>query len=64
MVDGWLRLRGWARIGVLVGRLRGMLDRVLEGRFEGGGAEGMGEGEGEEVVALCRRLVERDGLDR
>ena len=26
VVDGWLRLRGWARIGVLVSRLRGMLE--------------------------------------
>ena len=29
VVDGWLRLRGWARIGVLVSRLRCMLDDVL-----------------------------------
>ena len=58
VVDGWLRMRGWARIGVLVGRLRGMLDRMLEGRVEE-----PGRGGGEEVVGVVRRLVEFDGLD-
>ncbi len=34
VVDGWLRLRGWARIGVLVSRLRGVIDRLIERRVE------------------------------
>ncbi|RDA82642.1 hypothetical protein CP532_0924 [Ophiocordyceps camponoti-leonardi (nom. inval.)] len=34
VVDGWIRLRGWARIGVLVARLRGLLDRLLARRVE------------------------------
>jgi ATP-dependent RNA helicase DHX57 len=59
VVDGWIRLKGWARIGVLVGRLRKMLDTVLEERIERPGG-----GEGGEVVALVRKLVELDGLDR
>lgn len=63
VVDGWIRLRGWARIGVLVGRLRKMLDKVLEGRVERPGVIG-GDTEGEEVVRVVRRLVELDGLDR
>ena len=65
VVDGWLRLSGWARIGALVGRLRGMLDKVLEGRMEipeGGGSYGV-EVE-EEIVGIVRRLVEFDGMDR
>jgi ATP-dependent RNA helicase DHX57 len=61
VVDGWVRMKGWARIGVLVGRLRKMLDKVLEGRIENTGVR---DGEGEEVVRVVRRLVELNGLDR
>jgi hypothetical protein len=65
LVDEWIRLRGWARIGVLVSRLRGMLDAVLERKarepgWEIGGKDGRKEGE---VVDLVRGLVMRDGLD-
>ncbi|KAF2651415.1 DEAD/DEAH box helicase-like protein [Lophiostoma macrostomum CBS 122681] len=65
LVDEWIRLRGWARIGVLVSRLRGMLDTVLERKarepgWEIGGWDGRKEGE---VVDLVRGLVMRDGLD-
>lgn len=60
LVDGWVRVRGWARIGVLVGRVRGILDGVLAGRVE---KPEEGWEDGEEVVGLCRRLVERGGLD-
>lgn len=60
VVGGWLRMRGWARIGVLVGRLRGMVEGVLARRVEGGGWGGTEE----EVVGIVRRLVELDGLDR
>jgi HrpA-like RNA helicase len=61
VIDEWIRLRGWARIGVLVSRLRGMLDRVLEGMVKEPG-KGMSERE-QEVVSVVRNLVERDGLD-
>ena len=60
LVDGWLRLRGWARIGVLVGRLREMLDAVLATKIEEPGIEVIED----EVVRITRRLVEFDGLDR
>ncbi|CAG8979232.1 hypothetical protein HYALB_00011902 [Hymenoscyphus albidus] len=60
VVDGWLRLRGWARIGVLVSRLRGMLDDVLARKIDEPGLE-MG---GNEVVDAVMRLVELDGLDQ
>ena len=61
VVDEWIRLRGWARIGVLISRLRGMLDNVLDGMVREPGKE-MSERE-REVVEVVRRLVERDGLD-
>jgi ATP-dependent RNA helicase DHX57 len=62
VVDGWIRLKGWARIGVLVGRLRGMLDEVLEGLVERPGEQLKGSEKG--LVDLVARLVELDGLDR
>ncbi|KAI4780472.1 P-loop containing nucleoside triphosphate hydrolase protein [Aureobasidium sp. EXF-3400] len=62
VVDGWIRLKGWARIGVLVGRLRGMLDNVLEGLVERPGEQLKGKERG--LVDLVARLVELDGLDR
>jgi ATP-dependent RNA helicase DHX57 len=61
VIDEWIRLRGWARIGVLVSRLRSMLDRVLEGMVREPG-KGMSARE-QEVVSVVRNLVERDGLD-
>lgn len=70
VVDGWLRLRGWARIGVLVSRLRGLVDEVLRRRIDAQGAgesdrEGSLRGkEGERVLALVRKLVEMNGQDR
>ncbi|KAF2087876.1 P-loop containing nucleoside triphosphate hydrolase protein [Saccharata proteae CBS 121410] len=60
LVDGWVRLRGWARIGVLVGRLRRLLDEGLMGKIEDPGVDLVGSG----VVDVVRRLVELDGLDR
>ncbi|KAH8600025.1 P-loop containing nucleoside triphosphate hydrolase protein [Bisporella sp. PMI_857] len=60
VVDGWLRLRGWARIGVLVSRLRSMLDEVLQRKIDDPGAD-LG---GEEVVSIVTRLVELDGMDQ
>ncbi|KAI9871701.1 MAG: hypothetical protein M1830_002596, partial [Pleopsidium flavum] len=39
LVDGWLRLRGWARIGVLVSRLRMMLDEVLAKKIDDPGMD-------------------------
>ena len=60
VVDGWLRLRGWARIGVLVSRLRMMLDGVLAEKIENPTLD-LGDNK---VVHLVRRLIEFDGLDR
>lgn len=60
-VDGWLRLRGWGRIGVLVLRLRAMLDDALERMVEQPGdvpADGMGK----EVVQLVKRLIATNGM--
>lgn len=67
VVDGWLRLRGWARIGVLVSRLRMMLDSVLAARIDNPSASSLG-GAGEEleakVIELVTKLVEYNGLDQ
>lgn len=60
LVDGWLRLRGWARIGVLVSRLRILLDEALARKIDDPGME-LGESP---IVGIVRRLVELDGLDR
>ncbi|MCJ1404279.1 hypothetical protein MMC11_007504 [Xylographa trunciseda] len=60
VVGGWLRMRGWARIGVLIGRLRAMVEEVLRKRVDGG-AWGK---EDEEVVGVVRKLVELEGMDR
>jgi len=60
VVDGWLRLRGWARIGVLVSRLRSMLDDVLAKKIDDPEMDLTKN----EVVALVTRLVELDGMDQ
>lgn len=60
LVDNWLRLRGWARIGVLVSRLRMMLDEVLAKKIE----DPAWDAGGDEVVGVVRKLVELDGMDR
>lgn len=60
IVDGWLRLKGWARIGVLVSRLRMMLDGVLAKKIEDPGLDIASS----EVVGIVRKLVELNGLDR
>ncbi|KAG6988511.1 hypothetical protein G7Y79_00072g097730 [Physcia stellaris] len=60
LVDGWLRLRGWARIGVLISRLRLMLDDVLARKIDNPGLDLAND----EVVDVVRRLIEKDGLDQ
>jgi ATP-dependent RNA helicase DHX57 len=60
IVDGWLRLRGWARIGVLVSRLRGMLDDVLARKIDDPGVDLSAD----EIVDVVVRLVELDGMDQ
>ncbi|KAI4184149.1 MAG: hypothetical protein L6R41_004940 [Letrouitia leprolyta] len=60
VVDGWLRLNGWARIGVLVNRLRMMLDDVLAKKIEDPEMDIASS----EVVGIARKLVELNGLDR
>ena len=59
VVDGWLRLRGWARVGVLAARLRSMLDAVIALKVEDPGREVSAN----EVVRAAVRLVELDGMD-
>lgn len=63
VVDGWLRLRGWARIGVLVSRLRTMLDEALAARIDNP-ALGTDGGAGDKVIEAVKRLIEFNGLDQ
>lgn len=60
IIEGWLRIRGWARIGVLVSRLRTMLDEVLARKIKDPSLDLSND----EVVNVVRSLVEKDGLDR
>ena len=62
IVDGWMRVRGWARIGVLVGRLRNVIDMHLRDWFEQ--PEMIGNESQNGIVDLVKRLVELDGLDQ
>ncbi|KLU92127.1 hypothetical protein MAPG_11074 [Magnaporthiopsis poae ATCC 64411] len=59
VVDGWLRLRGWARIGVLISRLRGMIDDVIALKVDNPSLELADN----EVVRAVIKLIEFDGLD-
>jgi ATP-dependent RNA helicase DHX57 len=61
IVDSWLRLRGWARIGVLVGRLRVILDEALARKLENPGQD---DDSIREIVTTVQRLIEYDGMDR
>ncbi|KAH7033221.1 P-loop containing nucleoside triphosphate hydrolase protein [Microdochium trichocladiopsis] len=59
VVDDWLRLRGWARIGVLVSRLRGMVDNTIAMKV----ANPQMDTRESEVIRLVTKLIELDGLD-
>ena len=58
-MDGWLRLRGWARIGVLVARLKGMVDKLVADMVENPGVNVASS----DVVKMVTKLMELDGLD-
>jgi len=64
-VDGWMRMRGWGRIGVLVGMVRRLVEGVLRDRLVVGGAVEGGEQRRRErereVVGVVRRLIEGEG---
>lgn len=59
IVDGWLRLRGWARLGVLVSRLRGIVDDVIRLKVENPGLDLRDN----EAIRTVAKLIEFDGLD-
>ncbi|KAH3541721.1 hypothetical protein KXV64_003811 [Aspergillus fumigatus] len=64
IVDGWLRLRGWARIGVLVSRLRLMLDEIIAARIDNPGFSPASNDVGDRVIEIVKKLVEFNGLDQ
>lgn len=59
IVDGWLRLRGWARIGVLISRLRGMVDNIIAKKVE----DPRMDLRNNDVVRAVVKLIELDGMD-
>ncbi|KAL6924638.1 hypothetical protein FSST1_001912 [Fusarium sambucinum] len=59
LVDGWLRLRGWARIGVLLARLRSMVDELIAKKVENPEMNVKDD----EVITLVKKMIELDGLD-
>ena len=61
IVDGWVRLRGWARIGALLGRLRALLDEVLA---ESVSTPGEMSQKGKDLTKVVAGLIEFDGYDR
>ncbi|KAK4172350.1 putative ATP-dependent RNA helicase [Triangularia setosa] len=61
VVDGWLRLRGWARIGVLVSRLRGVIDKLIETKVENPGVDF--DKQKQDVIKLVVKMIELDGMD-
>ena len=60
VVDGWLRVRGWARIGVLIGRMRVILDLALARKLENPSNE---DKDITKVVEMVRRLIQFCGMD-
>lgn len=61
VIDGGLRLRGWGRIGILVQRLRAMLDAVLARMVDEPDARNSFTAASNEIVECVQRLIERDG---
>ena len=59
LVDGWLKLRGWARIGVLASRLRALLDDELRRKID---SPGMGNDGG--LFDIVTQLVALNGRDQ
>ncbi|KAK9449238.1 P-loop containing nucleoside triphosphate hydrolase protein [Limtongia smithiae] len=57
-VGNWARLRCWARIGVLVGRLRVLLDQVLAMKVEAPEIDVSKH----EIVEVVKRLIDCEGL--
>lgn len=62
LVDGWQRLRGWARIGVLVSRLRMMLDGILARKLDNPVSNG--DETEDKVTDIVRKLVVFNGQDQ
>ncbi|KAJ9639109.1 putative ATP-dependent RNA helicase ucp12 [Knufia peltigerae] len=61
VVDGWLKLKGWARIGVLASRLRLLLDDELTRRIDSVDPSSQDD---EGLFDIVRQLVELNGQDK
>ncbi len=58
-MDGWLRLRGWARIGVLLSRLRGLVDDMIAMKVDNPSLDMKSN----DVIKIVTKLIELDGMD-
>lgn len=54
-----MRLRGWARIGVLISRLRGMVDNIIAMKVDNPSLDLRSN----EVIKIVAKLIELDGMD-
>ena len=59
IVDDWWKLRGWMRIGVLVSKLRMILDDLLDRKVN----DPTLDISSDDAVTLSRKLIELNGLD-
>ncbi|PIG79763.1 DEAD/DEAH box helicase [Aspergillus arachidicola] len=68
IVDGWLRLRGWARIGVLVSRLRMMVDEIIAAQIDNPTSLSIDRAGKDDitgrVIEVVKRLIDLNGLDQ
>ena len=60
VIDGYWKLQGWAKIGVLVSKLRTLLDELLSQKIDDPRLDICQN----EIVDLARKLIELNGQDR
>jgi len=59
IVDDWIKIRGWARIGVLINRLRSMLDDLLAKKLDNPTYD-IGQ---DKIVTTVRKMIDLNGMD-
>lgn len=60
-MSGQYKIRGWARIGILVSRLRRLLDEELRAAIDSPAEKDFAKSE---VVRVVKWLIELNGQDR
>lgn len=57
VIDEWMGLKCWTRIGVLVKLVKGLFEKVIENRMAGIETE-----QGKEVVGVIKKLIDGNGV--